>query len=162
MNDSKLAGIAATVLVAAVVIAGLFAVGSPNTARELRADEQRRQDLSELHFELSQHVATEGTLPDSLEDLALVNRYVSSYDPRRDPQSGEFYEYSKLSDSEYRVCVDFERSIEEAERNRGFPDIEHEAGRNCYARDASEGQSDQEFFPPRRVTPIRPEASADS
>lgn len=159
MNNSKLVGIIATVLVAALVVAGLFAVGSPGTARQLRADEQRRQDLMELHFELAQYVFDEGSLPDSLEDLNLFNRYAGSFDPRRDPETGEFYEYTKLSDSEYEVCAVFNTSIDEAQRYPGYPEIEHDAGRNCYERDAAEEQLQGDFFPPRGEFPIRPEAA---
>ncbi|MEX2586458.1 MAG: hypothetical protein WD602_00495 [Actinomycetota bacterium] len=158
MKNSKLVGIVATVLVAAAVIAGLFAVGSPNTARELRADDQRRQDLTELHFELSQHRINEGSLPDSLEELDSINRYSRSFDPRRDPETGEFFEYTKLSDSQYEVCAVFNASIDDAEGYRGFSEIEHDAGRNCYERDAGEGQSGSDFFPPERPSPVRPKA----
>lgn len=152
MNNPKLVGIAATVLVVAVVVAGLFAVGSPSTAREIRADEQRRMHLMELHHELSRHVSDEGSLPDSLEELDRVSRFgPAPFDSRRDPETGELFEYSKLSDSEYEVCAVFNTSDQDRRDYGPFPQLQHDPGRNCYEREA-----DEELFGPRPPDP-RPE-----
>lgn len=155
MNNSKLVGIVATVLVVALVIAGLFAVGSPSTARDLRADQQRRQYLNDLHFELAQQVAAGEEIPESLEDLEPFDRFGPGYDPRLDPETGELFEYTKLSATEYEVCATFNTSIEEAEGYRFFGELEHDAGRNCYERDADDPALVPEFAPPR-VAPIAP------
>lgn len=161
MNNPKLVGIVATVLVVAVVVAGLFAVGSPSTAREIRADEQRRMRLMELHHQLSLHMSDEGSLPDSLEELNRFSRFgPSTFDPRRDPETGELFEYSKLSDSEYEVCAVFNMSGQDRSDYGPFPQLQHDPGRNCYERVA-----DEELLgpgpPPRRLDPVTPRETVE-
>lgn len=160
MNNPKLVGIVATALVVAVVVAGLFAVGSPSTAREARADEQRRMHLMELHHELSRHMAEEGSLPDSLEELNRFSEFgPAPFDPRRDPETGELYEYTKLSDSEYEVCAVFNTSDQDRRDYGPFPQLQHDPGRNCYEREA-----DEDLFgpgPPPRRAPVTPVETVD-
>lgn len=161
MTNAKIVGTVATVLVVALVVAGLFAVGSPSTARQLRADEQRRQHLSDLHFELANYAAQNDEIPESLEDLNLLNLYGPSYDPRRDPRTGEFFDYTKLSDTKYEICAQFETSSEDAEGYAMYGQFSHDRGRNCYELDATEdllgGKFPPEMFPRAPgVQPVRP------
>jgi hypothetical protein len=148
--NRRLVGIVASVAVAALVVAGLFAVGSPATARKFKADQRRVEQLEELHRALVRHFADEGELPDSLR--ALNNTVFESYggvDPRFDPETGKTFEYRKVSDREYEVCARFDTSSDDP-RNpnqslRGYRPVppegflaggffEYKAGKNCFKR----------------------------
>lgn len=148
-NKRSLVVGAAIAAVAGLVIAGLFAVGSPATARKFKADQRRIEQLSELHRMLVNHFVDEGELPATLEALnpTLFEGYGLSIDPRRDPETGELFEFSKLADRQYEVCARFHTSSGDP-RNpnqafRGYRPpaeavllgyLEHRPGRNCFKR----------------------------
>lgn len=148
-NKRSLVVGAAIAAVAGLVIAGLFAVGSPATARKFKADLRRIEQLSELHRMLVNHFVDEGELPATLEALnpTLFEGYGLSIDPRRDPETGELFEFSKLADRQYEVCARFHTSSGDP-RNpnqafRGYRPpaeavllgyLEHRPGRNCFKR----------------------------
>ena len=148
-NKRSLVVGAAIVAVAGLVIAGLFAVGSPATARKFKADQRRIEQLSELHRMLVNHFVDEGELPATLDALnpTLFEGYGLSIDPRRDPETGELFEFRTLADRQYEVCARFHTSSGDP-RNpnqafRGYRPpaeavllgyLEHRPGRNCFKR----------------------------
>lgn len=161
MKNRKLIGATATVAVVALVIAGLFAVGSPGTARKLKADQERRNRLSQIHFVLAGHVREEGTLPRSLEEIdeEVLRQSGGGFDARRDPATDEFFEYRRTSLRRYEICANFETSSEDGRTLEfGYPgDLEHDAGRTCFNRRITDQDVDSApgFFP-RGVEPIPP------
>lgn len=174
MKNRKVIGAVATVAVVALVIAGLFAVGSPATARKFKADQERRNRLSQMHYVLAGHVREEGTLPGSLDDIddEVLRQAGYGFDPRRDPATGEFFEYRKLSDRRYEVCADFETSSEDDRAINEFGpypgDLEHGVGRTCFDRRITDQDVESapgfvpgpglEPFPPKVAppAPVRP------
>lgn len=167
MKNRAVVGAVATVAVVALVIAGLFAVGSPATARKFKADQERRNRLSQIHFVLAGHVREEGSLPGSLEEVdeEVLRQSGYGFDTRRDPATGEFFEYRRLGDRRYEVCADFETSSDDDRSQEFGPypgDLEHDAGRTCFERriTAQDVDSAPGFEPfPSRVAPpatIRP------
>ncbi len=145
-NRAVVGGLAALVVVG-LVVAGLFAIGSPATARKYKADQERRNRVSQLHYILSSHVRSQGSLPPSLDDVdpeAFVRSGYSS-DLRKDPETGEYFDYRRTADRRYEICADFLTSSKDrrAEEYGSYPgDIEHKAGRNCYQRTISEQDVD--------------------
>ena len=166
-NKRSLVVGAAIAAVAALVVAGLLAVGSPATARKFKADQRRIEQLSELHRMLVNHFIDEGELPATLEALnpTLFEGYGLSIDPRRDPETGVLFEFSKLADREYEVCARFHTSSGDP-RNpnqafRGFrppPEaallgyLEYQPGRNCFKRMLTNSEI-RDFYPPRPPIP---------
>jgi len=170
VKNRAVVGTLAAVVVAGLVVAGLFAVGSPATARKFKADQERRNRLSQLHFVLASHVRSEGTLPGSLEDVQeeLLRRSGFGFDARRDPETGELFEYRREGDRRYEVCAVFHMSSDDR-RSRDFGpfpgDVTHEPGRNCYNRTLTDQDVDgaPDFFDgrqfPERIVPDRQEPS---
>ncbi len=182
MRNRAVVGALATLVVVGLVVAGLFAVGSPATARKFKADQERRNRLSQLHYVLASHVRTEGSLPGSLEDVDedVLQRAGYGFDARKDPESGEFFEYRRASDRRYEVCANFHLSSDDrrAEDYGPYPgDVTHEPGRNCYNRTVTtqDVESAPEFYegapfpkrePPSNVSSpsstVRPTDSPDA
>lgn len=143
MKNRTVVGVLAIVMVAGLVIAGLVAIGSPTTARNLRADQERRDRLGQLHMVLASHVRIDNALPGSLDEVsdeALRQSFVG-FDPRRDPESDDYFEYRTEGDRRYEVCAEFLTSSEDrrAREFGRFPgDVSHEPGRNCYEREITD------------------------
>ncbi|HEX2053448.1 MAG TPA: hypothetical protein VHJ78_06970 [Actinomycetota bacterium] len=145
MRNRKLVGVLATAVVVGLVVAGLFAVGSPATARKARIDQERRNRITQLHYLLASHVREEGSLPSDLAsvDEEVLRQHGFSQDMRKDPETGEFFEYRRISEREYEVCADFLLSSDEEQAREFGPfpgDVSHEAGRNCYDRTVTEDE----------------------
>jgi hypothetical protein len=140
-------GIVATVLVAALVVAGLYAAGSPATARKFRIDRDRAERLGQLHSILVAQVQENGTLPASLGDLSgRPGAYgAPGFDPLRDPETGKLFEYRKVSGRQYEVCASFDTSS--SDRRAGSPisfgpegALAFRPGRNCFKRNISQAE----------------------
>jgi hypothetical protein len=143
VKNRKVIGALATAVVVALVVAGLFAIGSPATARKYKADQERRIRMEQIHYVLSAHVREEGALPRSLEEIDEQSLMHAGYggDVRRDPESGEFFDYTRESDREYEICADFETDSDDRRSQDfgGFPGgFDHEAERTCFEREITD------------------------
>jgi len=163
VKNRAVIGAVATVAVVALVIAGLFAVGSPATARKFKADQERRNRLSQIHFVLAGHVREVGSLPRSLAEVddEVLRQSGSGFDTRKDPATGEFFEFRRLTERRYEVCADFETSSDDDRSQEFGPypgDLEHQAGRTCFERRITDQDVDSApgFFPGVGAEPIRP------
>lgn len=147
MTNRKLVGGLAAAVVVGLVVAGLFAVGSPATARKARIDQERRNRITQLHYLLASHVREEGSLPPNLASIheEVLRQQGFSQDMREDPETGGFFEYRRISEREYEVCADFLLSSDEEQAREFGPfpgDVSHEAGRNCYDRTVTDDEVD--------------------
>ena len=143
MRNRAVIGGVATAVVVALVVAGLFAIGSPATARKFKADQERRNRLGQIHYVLSGTVRDEGSLPRSLEEIEDEVLVQVGYggDVRRDPETGEFFEYRRESDREYEICATFETSSEDRRGQEFGPypgDLNHDIGRTCFEREVTD------------------------
>lgn len=150
MKNRAMVGALATVLVVGLVVAGLMAVGSPGTARKFKADQERRNRVSQLHYVLSAQVRQEGALPESLEVVEdeVLRQIGYGSDPREDPETGELFEYRKISDRSYEVCATFHASSNDARAREfgSYPgDRTHSAGRNCFERQVTDQDVESAF-----------------
>lgn len=141
MRSRTIVGAIATATVITLVVAGLFAAGSPSTARKLKADGERLNRLTQLHYLLAGNVRSRGSLPQTLRQLRAEgpDGFGYGFDPRRDPETQAFFEYRKLSDRRYRVCATFLTSSKDR-RSREFSysgNLRYEPGRNCFSRTVS-------------------------
>ncbi len=162
LESRRAVGIVATAAVVILVVAGLFAAGSPATARKFRIDRDRTERLNNLHASLAAHARENGSLPETLNDLqpnTPGGEFTEEFDPRQDPQSGKLFEYRRISDRQYRVCATFLTSSLDR-RDEGYygpgGSPSHRAGRNCYDRRLSTEELRSDFFPkdPRLIPPI--------
>jgi hypothetical protein len=170
VKNRTVVGAVATVAVVALVIAGLFAIGSPSTARKFKADQERRNRLGQIHYVLAGQVREEGSLPESLDEIddEVLRQGGYGFDVRKDPATGELFEYRRLADRRYEVCADFETSSEDGRAQEFGPypgDLEeHEAGRTCFDRRITNQDVDSApgFFPGDGVEPFPPKVAPPS
>lgn len=138
----RYAGITATVAVAAAVVVGIVATGSPAAERLRKFDVRRVDDIRMINGEvMNQTVGTDwrspqvapaikAPLPASLEEVA---KHAMRQRPRmQDPVTGTPYSYEVVSASSFRVCATFDTARDEP----GDVAWNHPAGRHCFTFDA--------------------------
>ena len=131
--------VGAAVAVVAAVIAGMVALGSPADQRARRLDQARLDDLRSLANGIEHEWGQNRALPRSLDELPA-----GFGQRRRDPATGEPYEYAVLAENRYRLCATFDRDdTEDVERPwTGLDHVtatiwNHGSGRYCYELEAS-------------------------
>ena len=122
--------VAVVAVVVAAVVAGLLVLGSPRDERARRFDESRLTDLQQLRTAIDQHYRREGSLPDSLEELARRSPL-----PVRmtEPEGGRLYDYDVIDSTAYRLCATFNFPSPETDGARfASGSWAHGAGRQCF------------------------------
>lgn len=126
MNVDKTFAIAASVVVAAAVAAGLYLGGSPGEQRLYRFDERRIGDLQGVSSAILASWDQAERLPPDLTALAEGSRLGRI---PRDPETGSPYTYEIVSENSYRLCAEFSRPA----RNPLPGDFwAHDAGYQCF------------------------------
>ena len=137
---------ASTFIVVVAVGLGLYVGGSPSTARRVRLDEQRTNDLRQIYSAVEQYYNVEAryTLPPTLETLRIEpTSYVTSI---LDPQSRQPYTYEATGPESYKLCANFETEASNNSMNEPFPVFarpggpllkqpnfsNHRIGENCF------------------------------
>lgn len=121
----------ATVVVVAAIAAGLWAVGSPLTAREERLDARRIEDLTILEEAIEGYAANHGAPPAAL-DSVVVGPDTAWL---RDPVTATRYDYLVMSDSTYRLCATFDRASPPVSPYTRDPAYwQHPPGKHCFDR----------------------------
>jgi hypothetical protein len=128
------------VIVLAVVITGIVAIGSPTTQRNIRLDNQRISDLSNVQYALTDYYRANNKLPVDLITLTQgTTYYVSSI---KDPETQTNYEYKAISQSKYQICAVFSTDSSLAEtKNISYPNSDswtHAVGKTCFDRIAGD------------------------
>ncbi len=118
------------------IILGFSVIGSPQTQRLVRQDNQKISDLQNLQWQVINYWQMNGMIPESMPNIAV------------DPQTGDPYEYRKMSDMKFQVCGQFNSEY----RNTNSPQVAmegpyfkggmmnndnwmHGAGRHCFDRE---------------------------
>lgn len=137
-NFDRLFALLAVAAVVIAVITGFWLLGSPNKQRQLRADQQRLQDIREIAQRLHEQAKQSPTLGKSI-DLP-----VSLPPPARqfDPISGKTYEYRRLDSTHYQLCAEFATDSNK-DRLRDSPWMnqdfwQHPSGQHCFQLDVLE------------------------
>ncbi len=130
------------VVVAGVVTAGFYLVGSPQTARMEKFDQTRVQNLNEIAISIYSYYAKDHGLSKNIEELKNT-RYL--YGSLNDPETGKPYEYRITGPTSYELCATFSTS----NKNQINPmrikwqdyyshqdqDWQHDAGRVCFQKE---------------------------
>lgn len=148
------------VIVLGTIVAGLLVVGSPSKQRNLRFDDQRLGDLSNIQWQIVYYWQNKSILPESLNDL---NDAISGFEVPVDPETEEDYGYRVLNSPigntgkeqlSFELCANFALSSKDYKNhgiylpknyytstmsydiygNRGGDNWDHEAGRVCFTR----------------------------
>lgn len=103
-RQSELIAGGVSLLVLAMLIGAFFVVGSPESARLMRIDERRVQDLQTIQWQVINFWQLKQTLPESIEEL---NDPLSNFVVPTDPETGEVYIYERTSNSSFKLCATF-------------------------------------------------------
>lgn len=138
-----LAGIGITIVIAGI-IGGFAAVGSPAKQRDLRFDNQRVNDLTNIQWQIINYWQNKGRLPLTLDD---TNDPISGWLIPQDPKDDTDYVYNKKGDTTFELCATFALPSEDM-KNRGSstsyevaPNVRyddsswtHSSGKTCFER----------------------------
>ena len=91
-------------IVAVAVAAGFFIVGSPQSERLRRFDDQRVSDLQIIQGQIIYYWQNKEKLPAMINDLEDP---ISGFNPGKDPQTGTDYIYEIKGDLEFALCANF-------------------------------------------------------
>lgn len=142
--------LAALLVVLGAVVLGFIVAGSPQRARELRADAERLQDLEQIRSGINNFFTVEGILPESLDELKASGRLFLPETVLSDPLTKEPYGYRPLTDTTFEMCATFSLPGEPAERGEmrpmpmypvplgkgTFVSWDHPTGRHCFTIEA--------------------------
>jgi len=127
--------------VIASIVIGFVVMGSPQTQRMKRIDQERVSDLSNIQRQIVNYWQTKEILPETLSDL---EDQISGFIPSVDPETEEPYAYRVVSSLAFEICATFNLSNKESEKDPRkllYPvngitgeSWEHEAGEVCFER----------------------------
>jgi hypothetical protein len=148
---SELIGVVVSFLAIAAIVGAFFTVGSPETARLLRLDERRVQDLQTIQWQLVNYWQTKQVIPVSADAL---NDPLSNFTLPTDPETGEAYRYERISNASFKLCATFKLPSRELPRGAavqpmypGEENWQHGEGEQCFDRTI-----DPERYPPYTKT----------
>jgi hypothetical protein len=128
--------VAAIVVMAGAVGAGLYVLGSPGHQRDLRLDQRRVDDLALLTQAIDDYARLHGAPPADLQALPLgpdAARFT------HDPVTAAPYDYSTATPRSYRLCATFTAATPPVEVTGygTFPNLHgvrrpHPAGHHCF------------------------------
>lgn len=128
LNRDKFMAVLSALVVIVLMVLGFRQIGSPNIQRELRADAQRVNHLSNLNSEIHNYWNSHSSkLPETIGQLPVS--YV-------DPITQAPYEYHPQQGSKYQLCTNF-ASKSERRDNNARDTWSHPAGHYCFALDAT-------------------------
>ncbi len=147
---------AVSAVVAISVIGAFYFIGSPQTQRFMRYDQQKVSDLQSVQWQVTDFWQQKQRLPVSLSELEDPLRGMTI---PQDPQSkdGMVYEYSVVDKDTFALCATFnlataQRIVDENAKEIGYSGMPtpadekywmHETGRTCFERTI-----DPDKFPP--------------
>lgn len=139
-------------LLTIVLVAGIWAVGTPGDARTMKLDERRRGDINDLRYAITDMLyrSDTATLPETLDEVDTL--YSESH--KFDPQTGDPYTYRRLSDSQFELCATFaleypsDNYAEVKFYGKGGYDEEmsHPAGEHCFKFEIKDEKTDYDRF----------------
>ncbi|MEK7615858.1 MAG: DUF5671 domain-containing protein [Patescibacteria group bacterium] len=129
----------AIVAIVGSIIAGFVIVGSPTTARALRFDERRVQDLQSIQWQITDYWQRTEKLPTA---LSVLENELAGYTNPMDPETQVLYEYRVVNPLTFELCAVFTTEGTWPSREK-YPAVvrvpeqsnwSHEVGRACFER----------------------------
>ncbi len=146
-KPSRLLAATVSLVIFGSIVGGFFIIGSPNTQRNIRLDNERVTHLQILQSGIINYWSLKNQLPAKLDDLK--NNILLSI-PSRDPVTSKQYEYRVTGELSFELCAVFSRehasgsSIEYRAKSSYFPppsmpympppnnNWQHTEGRFCF------------------------------
>jgi len=105
------------ILVLTAIVAGFLAVGSPAKQRDLRFDQQRISDLTNIQWQIINHWQTKGIIPTVLTNL---NDPISGFSVPVDPETKDAYGYTQSASTTFSLCATFSQPYQDVKGRGGF------------------------------------------
>lgn len=137
LMQRKLIAWASSIFILVLVVGAFFIVGSPETNRMRKADEQRIGDLQTIQWQVVNYWQQKEKLPLSLDAL---KDDISGFVPPKDPETGEEYGYRTTGTLSFELCATFKLpSLQRQNTPKSGSLTEqdnwrHEAGEACFTR----------------------------
>jgi len=160
---SQTIGALVTAAVITVIVLGFFIMGSPQTQRLVRFDQEKVNDLSNIQWQIVNFYQQKERLPETLEELEdpLIGFIVP-----QDPQTEEEYGYVPAEDLTFQLCAEFNKEshgyeaegkpvvvVDRSSQYSGYgfenENWTHGEGNTCFERTI-----DPERYPPTKAEPI--------
>lgn len=137
-----LIGVGIVILIS--IILGFSILGSPQTQRLIRYDNQKITDLQNIQWQVISYWQMNGIIPTNLKELEKTQQYILP----TDPQSKTDYEYKKTGEMTFELCSDFSSENMTNQNNMAVAPVNypvkggiiqnenwnHKAGRQCFER----------------------------
>lgn len=125
--------IAASMVVAATVIAAIAVMGSPSAQREAKLDARRAADLFRISSAVDRWVERQDALPP---DLAALAAEPGARLAVADPVTGAPYAYAITGPRSYELCATFTTDTAQSGDVTSWPGEvwSHDAGPQCFER----------------------------
>ncbi|MFH0804126.1 MAG: DUF5671 domain-containing protein [Candidatus Zambryskibacteria bacterium] len=135
--------IATGIIVLVFIILGFSVLGSPQTQRLLRYDNQKITDLQNIQWQVISYWQMNGTIPASLGEITNNQSYVVI---PKDPQSKVSYEYKGTGNMTFELCAEFNKESMVSQNVEAIPlgyakgsiiqneNWNHKAGHQCFSR----------------------------
>ncbi|TAJ14921.1 hypothetical protein EPO56_01480 [Patescibacteria group bacterium] len=145
-NNSKIIGGIVTLIVLITVIGGFFIIGSPQSQRSIRLDQERVYNLQNIQYQVTYYWQQKQKLPTEIADLEDP---LMGFVAPRDPETGVMYVYEVIDAMSFKLCADF--ALPSQTPKNSVPvraemqneNWQHEKGQKCFERTI-----DPELFPP--------------
>lgn len=137
----------ASLFVIASIIVGFIVMGSPQTQRLLRLDDQRVQALGSIQWQIVNYWQQKEKLPETLDQL---HDPIGGFIVPTDPVSGEAYGYETTGKNSFKLCATFGASNQNVETSNTVPRVapvptkgyvngidenwQHSVGKACFDR----------------------------
>lgn len=130
-------------VVAASIVAGFFVIGSPQSERMRKFDQQRVENLTILQSEIINYWRQKNQLPEKLD---VLKNDITGFIPPADPENNTPYDYRVIDKLSFELCADFKISSKNMpqpviqapptsalyyEQNQNWP---HGIGHTCFTR----------------------------
>ena len=132
------------------VVGGFFIIGSPQTQRQIRLDQEKVNDLSSIQWQITNFYQQKERLPKDITELEdpLIGFLLPT-----DPESKEAYGYKIIENLTFELCAEFNKESDDTETSFirepfGFAidsNWTHDEGVVCFERTV-----DPDKFPPLR------------
>lgn len=108
-------GIVAAIIVFASIVGGFFVIGSPQSQRMIRFDQQKISDLQSIQWQIVNYWQQKEKMPKGLADLTDP---LSGFMIPKDKETGKDYEYLLGEGMSFKLCAEFNKESNE----RSYPD----------------------------------------
>jgi hypothetical protein len=136
-----------SVFVVLVIIGGIIRTGGPFSAKNVKLDEERLNNFSEISREVNSMYAKNNKLPPN---ITYIDENKSSPLKLKDPETKKYYEYKILSQTSYNLCTEFSTDSFEVSKkyedyyfyeSYRYKDIPHKKGYDCVKYDINPATS---------------------